>query len=249
MKILFLFFFVVSSHLLNAQCFPDRHSTDWFDAWVSCQMKISPNAKNPEGHWVLYDLGALYKIDKWKVWNINDPSHLDWGTKKLHVEFSEDSINWMDAGNFTLTKGHGNNRYEGMDWMDLIIPKTRYILLTSETNFKGNCHGFAEVRFSAEKIKLNTDVADPELNSNLFSAFASPNPFSDEVRIEVNSKIPGNYYYQVTSILGEKVIAGNMKMDKSFNHLILNSRTWTSGSYVIVIQKENEVIRLPLIKI
>ena len=106
--------FILSISLsLFGQCFPERHSTNWFDAWVSCETSISPNSS--KSHWIMYELDALYKIDKFKIWNINDPSHLEWGTKNLLIEYSEDGKNWFIGDSFVLTKATGTNDYEGDD--------------------------------------------------------------------------------------------------------------------------------------
>lgn len=147
-SIITIFILSISLNLFG-QCFPERHSTNWFDAWVSCETSISPNSS--KSHWIMYELDALYKIDKFKIWNINDPSHLEWGTKNLLIEYSEDGKNWFIADSFVLTKATGTNDYEGDDWIDLNIPKAKFLLLTSLTNFKGDCHGFSEIKFSAEK--------------------------------------------------------------------------------------------------
>ena len=58
---------------LSAQCYMDRHNTNWHDAWVSCQTDMSPNTSRGLGHWIMYDLGYTYILGDIHVWNINDP--------------------------------------------------------------------------------------------------------------------------------------------------------------------------------
>jgi len=168
MKQFLLFINVVFCVNLNAQCYPDRHSTNWFDAWISCQEKENPNPVNKAGHWILFDLKNQYEIDKIKFWNINDPDRLNWGMKDVLIDYSIDSILWANAGTFSLQQGEGSNRYEGMDWTDVVIPKARYVLISGLSNYGGSCSGFAEIRFSAEKINIvtdNTEVNNPTTNA------------------------------------------------------------------------------------
>lgn len=227
--------FILSISLsLFGQCFPERHSTNWFDAWVSCETSISPNSS--KSHWIMYELDALYKIDKFKIWNINDPSHLEWGTKNLLIEYSEDGKNWFIADSFVLTKAPGSNDYEGDDWIDLNIPKAKFLLLTSLTNFKGDCHGFSEIKFSAEKIKLNTTIS---YEKNKMRVEVTPNPFSNQIEVNINSSLNGSCQIEILNSLGQNVYNNIVMIDNYTFHQTLDLKHLKSGIYHFQIKQKS----------
>lgn len=227
--------FILSISLsLFGQCFPERHSTNWFDAWVSCETSISPNSS--KSHWIMYELDALFKIDKFKIWNINDPSHLEWGTKNLLIEYSEDGKNWFIADSFVLTKAPGSNDYEGDDWIDLNIPKAKFLLLTSLTNFKGDCHGFSEIKFSAEKIKLNTTIS---YEKNKMRVEVTPNPFSNQIEVNINSSLNGSCQIEILNSLGQNVYNNIVMIDNYTFHQTLDLKHLKSGIYHFQIKQKS----------
>jgi len=227
--------FILSISLsLFGQCFPERHSTNWFDAWVSCETSISPNSS--KSHWIMYELDALYKIDKFKIWNINDPSHLEWGTKNLLIEYSEDGKNWFIADSFVLTKAPGTNDYEGEDWIDLNIPKAKFLLLTSLTNFKGDCYGFSEVKFSEEKIKLNTTIS---YEKNKMRVEVTPNPFSNQIEVNINSSLNGSCQIEILNSLGQNVYNNIVMIDNYTFHQTLDLKHLKSGIYHFQIKQKS----------
>ena len=232
-SIITIFILSISLNLFG-QCFPERHSTNWFDAWVSCETSISPNSS--KSHWIMYELDALYKIDKFKIWNINDPSHLEWGTKNLLIEYSEDGNNWFIADSFVLTKATGTNDYEGDDWIDLNIPKAKFLLLTSLTNFKGDCHGFSEVKFSAEKIKLNTTIS---YEKNKMRAEVTPNPFSNQIEVNINSSLNGSCQIEILNSLGQNVYNNIVMIDNYTFHQTLDLKHLKSGIYHFQIKQKS----------
>ncbi|MBK8737661.1 MAG: T9SS type A sorting domain-containing protein [Saprospiraceae bacterium] len=232
-SIITIFILSISLNLFG-QCFPERHSTNWFDAWVSCETSISPNSS--KSHWIMYELDALYKIDKFKIWNINDPSHLEWGTKNLLIEYSEDGKNWFIADSFVLTKAPGTNDYEGDDWIDLNIPKAKFLLLTSLTNFKGDCYGFSEVKFSAEKIKLNTTIS---YDKNKMRVEVTPNPFSNQIEVNINSSLNGSCQIEILNSLGQNVYNNIVMIDNYTFHQTLDLKHLKSGIYHFQIKQKS----------
>ncbi len=232
-SIITIFILSISLNLFG-QCFPERHSTNWFDAWVSCETSISPNSS--KSHWIMYELDALYKIDKFKIWNINDPSHLEWGTKNLLIEYSEDGKNWFIADSFVLTKAPGTNDYEGDDWIDLNIPKAKFLLLTSLTNFKGDCYGFSEVKFSAEKIKLNTTIS---YEKNKMRVEVTPNPFSNQIEVNINSSLNGSCQIEILNSLGQNVYNNIVMIDNYTFHQTLDLKHLKSGIYHFQIKQKS----------
>ncbi len=248
MKLLYCVCFNILALSLYAQCYPDRHSTNWFDGWVSCQMQENPNKSLGNSHWIQYDLGALYRIDAVKIWNTNDPANLNFGSKVLQVDYSEDSVTWKNAGDILLDKADGTNRYEGADWIPTDIPKARYLLFTVKENHGGKCAGFAEIRFSAEKIKINTSQPNPSAASSLV-VHAEPNPFHKECRIAVRCNEPGDLEYKIADMYGRTIAQGNAKIHRHFYYLDLDASLWKSGVYVLTCTKANQQAQLNLVKL
>jgi|JI10StandDraft_1071094.scaffolds.fasta_scaffold00215_44 hypothetical protein len=248
MKFINIFFLVLISFQLEAQCYPDRHSTNWFDGWVSCQSKASPNPANKAGHWMLFDLGTRYRIDRIKFWNSNDPSHLDWGIRELKIDYSKDSTSWRSISLINLDKAPGHNRYEGMDWLDVNISDARYILLTAESNFgKDSCYGLAEVQFSAEKVNT-VDVADENPEENAFQVNIKPNPFKSQFVAEISGLKDEQIQYQVVDLLGKVWQSGQIQMQRSTYQLRIISEEWPAGNYVLALRKNNHSSKYSLIK-
>jgi hypothetical protein len=249
MKKILLLLAIIYSPALFGQCFPDRHSTNWFDAWISCKEKLSPNPVNGSAHWILFDLKNLYLIDKIKIWNINDPDKLNWGMKEIRIEYSEDSLVWNDAGDFTLTKAEGTNRYEGMDWFDVAIPEARYILITGISNFGGSCSGIAEIRFSAEKIEIVTDVEDEVIDVSELQIKILPNPFSDVFRAEFKSESNTPIHIEITDLFGKHLFTELLHPDNGYSSLRVQTRKWSSGAYLMIVRQNEQIIRRQLVKI
>lgn len=249
MKKIILFINIVFCLELNAQCFPDRHSTNWFDAWVSCQEKENPNPVNKPGHWILFDLKNQYEIDKIKFWNINDPDRLNWGMKDVLIDYSVDSILWSNAGTFSLLKAEGTNRYEGMDWTDVVIPKARYVLISGLNNYGGSCSGFAEIRFSAEKINVITDNEDEETPATNLDIKIEPNPFSIATRLEFNSNSDEPLEIQISDWFGRIIHSEQLSLNKGHQSLRIATQRWTAGAYLLTCKQGNLITRKQLIKI
>ena len=243
-----IFFFLLISLHLNAQCYPDRHSTNWFDGWVSCQSKESPNPDNKQGHWMLFDLGTRYKIDRIKFWNSNDPAHLDWGIRELKIDYSKDSTTWRSISVINLEKAPGHNRYEGMDWLDVNIPDARYLLLTAQSNFgKDSCYGLAEVQFSAEKVNT-VNVADENPEEDSFQVNIKPNPFKSQFVAEISGLKEELIQYQVVDLLGKVWQSGQIQMQRSNYQLRIISEEWPAGNYVLSLRKNKQSSKFSLVK-
>jgi hypothetical protein len=249
MKKFILLILICYSPLLFSQCFPDRHSTNWFDAWISCKEKASPNPSNGSGHWILYDLNNQYIIDKIKIWNVNDPEHLNWGMKNIRIEYSVDSVSWSSAGEFTLNQAEGTNRYEGMDWTDVVIPKARYILITGLSNFGGSCYGLAELRFSAEKVEIVTGVDDKTNDIENIQLKVLPNPFSDLFRMEISGDRQSDVVIQITDLFGKIMHSEVLSMANGYNNLRIQTKRWAPGAYLVIAQQNDQITRKQIIKI
>ncbi len=242
-----LFVFIQSS--AYSQCYPDRHSTNWFDAWISCVKTQNPNPANEPAHWILYDFKDHYEIDKIKIWNINDPERLNWGMKEIRIEYSTDSIVWNSAGEFSLLKADGTNRYEGMNWIDVNILEARYVLITGLSNFGGNCAGFSEIRFSAEKTDVVTSVDDPVAAGKELDVRILPNPFYEIFRAELSGDKNSEVQISINDMFGKTVYSETIPLLNGYNSLRIQTVKWPSGAYQFITRYKQEIRRIQLIKI
>ncbi len=153
MKSIFLYLALCLWTVLgNAQQFPDRHSTSYTDAWLSCTPSANPNTDRGEGHWIRYDLGATHVMSTITLWNYNDPFNLDNGVQDIAIDISSDGVNWNEAGTATVSISQGSAYYEGEDIIDLGGIAADYLLITILSNHGGSCSGFSEIRVSSAVV-------------------------------------------------------------------------------------------------
>src|SRR5690606_14048312 len=112
---LFAFLLVTAASGLSAQCYPDRHSTNFFDGWLSCEPAASPNPARPAGHFILYDFNKPFALGQMRLWNTNDPVWLTAGMRDVAIDVSMDGSTWTHVGDFVLEQGTGLSTYEGFD--------------------------------------------------------------------------------------------------------------------------------------
>ncbi|MEM1337076.1 MAG: T9SS type A sorting domain-containing protein [Bacteroidota bacterium] len=131
--------------------------TIWQNTWQSCRASQNPNADRPAGHWIQYDLGTERVISKVHVWNVNDPAQLNNGFRSVTVDYSNDGVNWTQLGTYDFPQGTGTPIYGGFEGFDFQGQKTRYVLLTANSNWGGGCYGIAEIKFN---LMLDLDEAN-----------------------------------------------------------------------------------------
>jgi len=233
--------------VLSAQCFPERHSTNWTDAWISCSPKPNPNPARDSSHWILFDLNKHYRIHQIKCWNLNDPDRLDWGMREISIDYSEDSVAWHSAGSIALERAPGHNRYEGAAWEDVPISSARYILLTSLSTHGGECGGLSEIRFAAEKLQDPVDVVEPQ-RAKAFSVKVSPNPFTDVASIVLEAAGTGSIEFQVSDLLGQVIERGSLYSENGFFSLRLPARHWKPGAYLFIASDGKQLVHRRMIK-
>jgi len=216
------------------------------DAWISCQESPSPNPSNPNGHWIVYDLKERYSIEQMKLWNVNDPAHLDWGIKDFILEYSGNYMDWFKAGEFQLEKATGISHYEGMDWINVRMPEARYVLITAISNYgKSDCYGFAEVRFSAEKTIISETNKVEDSN---FSAIIYPNPAQDQFLANINGITGDEIEFSCFDMFGHRIEQGKIKLTKSNYLLRVISTNWLPGQYQFVIKSKQHIKRYSVVK-
>ncbi len=238
----------ISLQCATAQCYMDRHSTNWMDAWISCEKNPSPNISNSEGHWILYDLKERYDIDKIKFWNINDPAHLSWGIRRCKIEYSGNQQDWFNAGEFILEQGTGSPIYEGMNWINIRMPEARYVLITALSNYgKDDCYGFAELLFSAEKTVITS--VDEQKETDFLNVNVSPNPMDHFFIAQIESSPGKELHYQCIDLLGKVIEQGKVEMTESKHYLKVFTEDWPAGNYRLVLIHSGRSKVVPLIKL
>ncbi len=249
-KIIFTIALGISTFLsLNAQCFPDRHSTNWFDGWMSCNPQASPDPNLKAGHWLLFDLGKRYSIRGIRIWNYNDPDLLARGISKLSIHYSGDSIRWYHDRDLDLDPAPGHNRYEGMDWKSLTIPEAKYILLTALENFGASgCYGLGEVMFEAEEVIISDNLDETASEIDL-KVRLLPNPFSRQFQAEIDLIPDQMATWQVTDLMGRKWASGSLHSLKSKYYLRVLSENWPAGNYVFSINQGELYAKSLVVKI
>lgn len=246
-KILSIIAILLLAQSAFSQCYPDRHNTSWYDGWISCEAAINPNPDREYSHWIMYDLGQQYQLGQFHVWNANDPHHLDFGIKDIVIDYSVDAISWTELGFFELESGMGKNIYEGTDVVDFEMAKAKYILITAESNYGGDCFGLAEVRFELDSSASFIDDLTNEINSCL-QVVVYPNPFLENVQVKIESNCNEDIYYTVTDGYG-KIVIQKQKLPINMNSTIeLNATLWRPGIYFLIIDKEGERQQYKLVK-
>lgn len=204
MKYLYTIILLLSLQMLQAQCYPDRHNTNWFDAWTSCTPSPNPNTARGDGHWILYNLGHLYELKDSKFWNANHPDFLQDGLKDVVIDYSVDGINWEEWGTFTLPMATGDKTYEGSTGPDFTATTARYVLITVVDNYGGNCYSMSE-------LKINVDVAPLAVTWSPLTAQARETEIQlswttyqekDHAGFEIQRSTDGQHFQKIDWIAG-----------------------------------------------
>jgi len=166
MKYIYSLIIIISGFFTaNSQCYPDRHNTTWFDSWISCSKSQNPNSIRGDSHWIMYDLGYVYKLEDVHFWNLNDPAQLDNGIKDAFIDYSLDGVSWTEFGVQSFEKATGKSIYQGEDVFEFDGIKARYLLLTVKENWGGDCAGFAELKISVSPITA-TEMVNFDMDCN-----------------------------------------------------------------------------------
>lgn len=237
--------FVSGLQLANAQCYPDRHSTSWYDGWVSCDTSDNPNNTYGESHWIMYDLGYDYILNETKLWNANEPSQLNNGIQNYTIDHSLDGATWTNLGTFTMTQANGLSTYEGEDGPDFNNAKARFILITPTSNYGGSCYGFSEAKFNI------TDPFEVIDENDGFNASVYPNPFINNVNLRIVSLFEDKpISYTLHDILGRTITQNVLQMTPSIDtyEINLNGSTLAIGIYILNIKQGGKQRSFKLIK-
>ena len=155
-KLIYIFIglFTFYSQITMAQCFTERHTTNAFDGWISCNKSVHEDHQaRGERHWIEYDFGSTYSIHDLVFWNMNHPEYLDDGIKNVIVEYSDNGSNWTLFDTVTIPRAPASGFYEGNFGPDLGGVNARYLLLTAIDNYGGACCGLSEIKVYTSDAK------------------------------------------------------------------------------------------------
>jgi len=215
---------------LFSQAYPDRHSTSWTDAWVSCVETESPNIKRDPGHWIMYDFGDQYSLHASTIWNFNVPDTTTRGMKDIVIDYSNDGQNWTEVTEFTAPEAPGSAFYQGDAGPDFEGVVARYVLVSIlNTHGDANCAGMSELKINAT-IATSTNIPDRELDLVLE---ANPNPALDYTNISI-SEDEKDLTYTLSDMTGRLLRQGTFD-GKEFR---LNTSGLVAGSYSLTIHNE-----------
>lgn len=229
-----------------SQCFMDRHSTNFFDGWVSCEPATNPNPLRPVSHFIQYDFGKTYKLGQMQLWNSNDPSHLDRGLRDVVIDYSTNGQDWQEAGQYTFSQASGLNTYEGFEGPDLQDIEARYLLITAINNYGGNCYGLSELRIHAEEVIISAteDVVTLEcVDVTLF-----PNPFVNEVTVVLSPGCSGDVRYTLYDLNGKALWNRTANLVSGQPQSVTFGRDLPAGAYRLRMEQGGKAIQRNLVK-
>ena len=155
-KLQFIIFLVIAPMMMaQGQPYPDRHTTNAFDGWISCDPSNNPNPAHGSSHWIMYDFSQTYALYDLQIWNMNHPDFLDDGLKNVIIEYSTNGSNWILADTFTIPKATSSGYYEGIFGPDLEGTSARFLLITALDNHGGGCYAMSEIRMYTQDVVQN----------------------------------------------------------------------------------------------
>jgi len=125
--------------------YPDLHSTDLTDMWLS-------DAGGPQPTWIQYEFDKVYKLHEMWVWNHNgimEPM-IGVGFKDVSIEYSVNGTDYTTLGTtHEFAQGTGAADYEHNTTVDFGGAAAKFVRLTANSNWVGflDQYGLSEVRF------------------------------------------------------------------------------------------------------
>lgn len=262
-KSLVFCFTVLYITAIFSQAYPDRHSTNLSDGWLSCQTSVNPNPLRGNGHWIMYNLGDTYALTTSKIWNFNTPERINsdnygsWslqplpgkledGFKDILIDLSTDGITWKEHGRFTIPKAPGSSFYEGVFGPDFGGKAARYVLITATSNHGGSCFGLGEFKINATAITTST-ITDPLADATLS---ISPNPFTDLTSLSLNDFPAGEVEINILDLTGKNYKNIKYTIREKNENIHISGTELPAGLYILqVTQKEaSKSIKLEILR-
>jgi len=230
------------------QCYPDRHSTNFFDGWISCEIAENPNPVRGKSHFIMFDYGRLYALGQTKIWNANDPSHLDWGMQDVAIDYSDDGVNWKEAGIFTFQQASGLSIYEGFDGPDLNGIEAQYLLITGISNYGSNdCFGLGEIKVAAEEVIVSKVEDIAELDCVGVTLY--PNPFAEKITLLLAPGCSGELRISLYDGLGKIISHQTIGLASGQQQSLELGADMPAGSYLLRLETGGKSIQRNIVKI
>ena len=262
-KSLVICFTILYISALFSQAYPDRHSTNLSDGWLSCQTSANPNPLRGNSHWIMYNLGDTYALTTSKIWNFNTPARVNsdnngsWslqplpgkledGMKDILIDLSTDGVTWKEHSRFTIPKAPGSSFYEGVFGPDFSGKTARYVLITATSNHGGSCYGLGELKIKSTAITTTT-TSDP-LADAILSVY--PNPFTDLTALTLQNFPAGEVVINILDITGKSYKNLNYTIRENYENINISGSDLPSGLYILqVTQNEaSKSIKLEIVR-
>jgi len=173
---------------INGQCLEERHNTNITDAWVSCQLSSNPNNTLGNSHWILYNFDEVKNLYESIIWNINHPDYLNYGVKRIRIDYSQNKVNWTYWGELNLAQATARSDYIGESGPDFNGLATKHLLVTVlETYGDMNCAGFSEIKIVTDDSYCPNEII-LDINDDIFGV----NNYQASSQIIVNNTIHSN---------------------------------------------------------
>ncbi len=121
----------------------DTHSITANDMWLSAKT-------GPQPTWIQFAFDKVYKLDKVRVWNSNQPMEAEFGlgARNVILERSTDDATWVSLGEVEIPQAPGESGYTG-SVVNLSDAVAKYVKFTIQSNWGGFFpqYGLSEVRF------------------------------------------------------------------------------------------------------
>ncbi len=223
---------VFSAFIGQAQCYPDRHNTTWFDSWLSCETSENPNPAREASHWIAYNLNETKALGTLKMWNINAPEILDYGAKEIIIDYSVDGKEWIEYGRIQLNQASGKSTYEGEEILDFNNLEARHLLFTISENYGGECAGFSE-------IKIAVKPTENDENAQCLIAEVYPNPVQAELSVYLAEKCLNDVYLAIEDATGRTVISESLI--KLYETKLINVQGLEAGVYFVCLRTGDNI--------
>ncbi|NND09256.1 MAG: T9SS type A sorting domain-containing protein [Saprospiraceae bacterium] len=245
-QILSLIVIVVVQTSVVAQCFLDRHSTNWYDGWLSCEERENPNPERGASHWILYNFGKAASLGELQIWNTNDPQNLSSGIRQASLDYSMDGFSWKTWGDFTVPEAEGLAIYEGVDGPDLAGIQAQYILINADENHGGDCFGFGEIRFHLTDEQVAEETTNNMQEAYCLAAQVHPNPFESSPTLSVQSNCESRATYRIHDAMGKLIVAEDVPAEISNWQNQIPTKSWVPGIYFLNIYygRQKQVLKL-----
>ncbi|MCZ2101102.1 MAG: T9SS type A sorting domain-containing protein [Chitinophagales bacterium] len=242
--------------------YPDRHSTNLSDGWLSCEPSANPNQDRGISHWIMYDLGQNYEIKNFFIWNFNTPERINsynneaWsrrallgkledGMHEIVIDVSDDGKTWEELTHYFVPKASGSSIYTGEIVPDYFYVAARYVLITGLSNHGGNCYGLGEIKIEAEPIITQTDDIYAATRLSVY-----PNPAREKTKLYLKDFSAGEAVIQIVDILGQQVDWKPITITGGTDILEIQVGNYPSGLYFlnVIQQHRTNSTKLEVIK-